>query len=141
MQQFSSVCTIINHVHRNDVKMLFFTITLKVLMTISFEVSRRIVHARKRKTNFTIIASFPWPSVFLLNITLSQSACKKLLTDSKTSQGQLLQAILQQQKQIKHAYIQPRKNTFAILYLSLLTFPFSPNKLCCEQQKLYIIPG
>ena len=68
-QQFSMDCSLIDYRNRwseyrlwKIVVNLLLTVTLKVLMSISIEVSRGSGRVRKRKTNATI-SSFPWFSV------------------------------------------------------------------------------
>ena len=69
--------------------LIFFTIPLTVLMPISVEISWKILCQRKGKTNCAAnITSFPW-FVFLLNITLDQSARKKSLSYCKNTIFQL----------------------------------------------------
>ena len=60
----------------------FFTITLRVLTSISFEISWKVTRTRQRETNFATITSFPW-SVHLSNKALHQSAHKKSLSYCK----------------------------------------------------------
>ena len=57
-------------------------LTLTVLTTISFEVSRKIAHAKKRKRTYATITPFPW-SVVLSSIALDQSAREKYLSYGK----------------------------------------------------------
>ena len=59
-----------------------FTITVAVLESTSVEVSWKIGHARKRKTNCATIKSFPW-SVLLTNIALDLTAHKKSFSHDK----------------------------------------------------------
>ena len=54
-QQFSMIFYLIDH-NKNDVKML----KAKVKPRDAVEVSQNNGHARKRKTNYTTITSFPW---------------------------------------------------------------------------------